>query len=104
MHRDTEDAREYEQAANWPQVSGTVIAAESAGDYVRVRYSYSVRGSSYGGSYKVNLPLVPPRSVGAAQALAKAFRETVSEFPTGQKLAIRYNPQRPAESVMFYRE
>lgn len=78
----------------WPSVSGVVTSAERAKTgwrtQPRVAYSYSVNGVSYDGKRVSFAAMVPSRETDP----------TLSRYPVGQAVTVRYAPNDPAQSVL----
>src|SRR5690242_7807580 len=89
-----------ERSLRWPEVQGAVNSCAVVWAHVEVNYEYDVPGGRYGGTYKVNLPMVPFRGLQGASRLNQASRSIIAEFAPRQTVLVRYNPQYPSESVL----
>src|SRR5579864_464625 len=100
--RDSRDEKMVLQSLDWPEVDGRVTSSKTVWAHIEINYEYSVHGARYQGKYKMNLtPVMPDKTSRGATQLGNEARRDLSEFPSGQKLVIRYNPARPEESVFF---
>jgi uncharacterized protein DUF3592/Sel1 repeat-containing protein len=88
------NVRAAKKSMTWLSVSGVVTSAER-GKAVwrtqpRVTYSYSVNGVSYDGKRVSFAAMVPSRETDP----------TLSRYPVGQAVTVRYAPNDPAQSVL----
>lgn len=61
--------------------------------HVSVAYEYFVGKNRYAGEYKIGLtPVVPDRYGRGATALGREAKQDIDQFPSGNKVIIRYNP------------
>jgi hypothetical protein len=93
------------KSINWPETTGTILSSEALWGHLEVQFGYTVNGKEFNGKYTVGLdPIVPNRSVGGVRQL-KAWQEETSElvnsYPVGSRVVVRYNPERPEESVLY---
>jgi len=92
------------KSKTWPTTEATVVSTEveekheydEDGDkhvyyYPRIHYDYRVEGQFYNG-FKYKL-------LEASMSKRKAY-EIISNFMTGDKLTVYYNPEKPTESVL----
>jgi len=102
MVRDSLDEKLVLRAKDWPEAQGIVASSRVAWAHVEVSYEYWIATGSYEGKYKLSLQPVAPDHYarGAARMNAEAG-EDLSEYPPGTKVIVRYNPQRPQESVLY---
>jgi hypothetical protein len=105
--REAADRREIERSLAWPETQGKVTATRWIGNYVEVFYEYSVAIGPLSGKYQENLPMTitdtPHTSYNRASFAKDEANRILADYPIGQKLVIRYNPETPSESVMFCR-
>jgi hypothetical protein len=105
--REAADQMEIERSLMWPETQGKVTATLWMGNYVEVLYEYSVGIGTLSGKYQENLPMTitatPHKSFSRASYTKDEADRILAEYPIGQKLVIRYNPETPSESVMFCR-
>jgi len=100
--RDSSDEKQVLRSLEWSEARGTVLNSEVVWEHVSVTYEYFVDKKRYTGEYKIGLtPVVPDRCGVEAAALGREAKQNVDEFPPGSKVIIRYNPQRPGESVLY---
>jgi len=100
--RDSADEKQVLRSLEWREVKGTVLSSEVVWEHVAVNYEYFVDDKRYTGEYKIGLtPVLPDRHGMGAAALGREAKQGIDEFPTGRKLIIRYNPNRPEESVLY---
>lgn len=86
----------------WPEISGKVVSAETICAHVEVTYEYYVEGRTYTGKHKLNLdPVMVDRTGRAAAYLNQEARQCINNFPPGASVIIRFNPQRPEQSVLI---
>lgn len=89
------------------ETQGKVTAKRWMGNYVEVFYEYSVAIGTLSGRYQENLLLTisdtPHKSYSRASRTKDEADRILADYPIGQKLVIRYNPETPSESVMFCR-
>lgn len=102
------NARRMERSAGWPQVQGVVKQASAGGMSVKVDYEYVAEGHVFSGQYSITFPeaMVIGRgwnNVARARALGDRVRKELADFPAGQTVILRYNPQDPSESVLLCR-
>jgi hypothetical protein len=102
MVRDSLDGKRVLRAKDWPEAQGVVASSRVVWAHVEVIYEYWIASGSYKGRYKLSLqPVVPDHYArGAARTNAEAG-EDLAEYPPGTKVIVRYNPQRPQESVLY---
>jgi hypothetical protein len=90
-------------AAQWPIVTGKVVASEvashtdgDAGDYFvpQVHYAYQVEGVSRNGR------VIRAGLGDRGYPLERQAREDVARYGVGSKVAVRYDPQNPADAVL----
>jgi Protein of unknown function (DUF3592) len=83
------------RAAMWPSASGEVLSAEvkrsQHGCWVQVAYRYYAHGQYRSGKYRRSF-----RRKAAAQSFAEAIR--------GRSLQVRFQEDRPGESVLLERD
>lgn len=93
--------RKIKASQSWPQASGTVTNAEVHSNYTKnggrhyfalINYVYLVLGSEYQGKLKRD-------SFFGMQNKAQA---AVDETPAGASIQVRYNPEKPQESITGY--
>ena len=100
--RDSRDEKLVERSLAWPEAQGIVVSSRVVWAHVEVKYEYVVSSGRYTGKYKMNLPPSPPdkyaRTVTRANAEAKL---DIAEYPPDSKVIVRYNPQRPSQSVLY---
>ncbi len=94
--------RDYRAASDWPQIRGKAIKSEIVDAGIgsrrgfmgahtwRVQYSYRVQGQKF--TSNPEMPF-PNTSKGNAQAM-------LQKLPVGSPVALRYNPNNPAESKL----
>lgn len=100
--RDSSDEKRVLRSLEWSEAGGTVLNSEVVWEHVSVTYEYFVDKKRYTGEYKIGLtPIMPDRCGVGAAALGREAKEGIDKFPPGSKLVIRYNPQRPGESVLY---
>jgi hypothetical protein len=102
--RDSLDAKLVERSLAWPEVQGKVVSSKVVWAHVEVTFVYSISSGHCIGKYKMNLPVSPPDRWGrTANRMNEVAKQTLADFPTGGTVIIRYNPQRPAQSVFYHR-
>jgi hypothetical protein len=102
MMRDSLDEKRVLRAKDWPETQGIVASSRVAWAHVEVSYEYWIASGSYKGRYKLSLQPVAPDHYGRGAARMNAeASEDLSEYPPGTKVIVRYNPQRPQESVLY---
>jgi hypothetical protein len=105
--REAADQKEIERSLAWPETEGKVTSTRWMGNYVEVFYEYSVAIGTLSGKYQENLPMTitdtPHKSFSRASRAKDEANRILADYPLGQKLVIRYNPDTPSESVMFCR-
>jgi Protein of unknown function (DUF3592) len=105
--REAADQKEIERSLAWPETQGKVTATRWTGNYVEVFYEYSVAIRTLSGKYQENLPMTvrdtPQKSYSRASHAKDEANRILADYPIGQELVIRYNPETPSESVMFCR-
>ena len=88
------NVRAAKRSMAWPSVGGVVTSAERAKTGWRtqpcVAYSYSVNGVSYDGK----------RVSFAARVPSRETDPTLTRYPVGQAVTVRYAPNDPAQSVL----
>ena len=94
--------RKMERSANWPFVQGVVKETVVKGMSVRVIYEYLAQGHVYKDTDKITFPQAMVVRW-QAQALGSKVKKEIADYPPGQHVVIRYNPQEPGESVLYYR-
>lgn len=94
--------RNYRAATDWPQLKGKAVKSDVVDAGIgsrrgfmgahtwRVQYKYRVKGKTY--ISKPQMPF-PNTSKGNAQMMQQ-------RLPVGSTVALRYNPENPAESVL----
>jgi hypothetical protein len=102
MARDSRDAKLVQRSLAWPEAQGKVLTSKIVWAHVAVSYEYSISSGRYTGTYQRNLPVVAPDKYGqGAAAVNSEARQDLAEFPPGANVIIRYNPERPGESVLY---
>jgi Protein of unknown function (DUF3592) len=105
--REATDQKAIERSLTWPETQGKVTATRWMGNYVEVFYEYSVAIGTLSGRYRENLPMTitdtPHKSYSRASYAKDEANRILADYPIGQELVIRYNPETPSESVMFCR-
>lgn len=100
--RDSRDEKLMERSLTWPEVQGIVVSSKVVWAHVEVKYEYSISDGRYTGKYKINLPPGPPdRYARTATRVNAEAGQDIAEFPRDAKVIIRYNPQRPNQSVLY---
>ena len=108
------------RARSWPSVAGEIAAtrlvrrettsggendASTERDYPYVAYRYTVAGQPYRNDRVVFGPVVAPRSmlpgVDPEPDAPDAAARLAAEFPRGKSVRVHYNPQDPADSVLY---
>jgi hypothetical protein len=101
MRTDHRDTRLLERSIDWPEVQGKVISNVQVLIHAEVEYDYTVSSKRYTGVYKILL-YKQSRFNSPAES-ANEIAECLASFPPGSNVVIRYNPRRPAESVIYRR-
>jgi|SRR5271155_5889992 len=89
-----------EQSARWPEVEGKVQNSKVVWAHVAIAYEYNPPNGRQIGTYDVGLPMVPFGGLMVVSYLKDRTKLIMADFPPGQKVAVRYNPQNPAESIL----
>lgn len=91
------------QTQHWPEDKGKVVSAEAAGwAHVEVTYQYCVGNRPYTGKHNISLsPVMMDKTGRAAKDLDKEARQHIADYPPGTSVTLRYNPERPEESVLL---
>jgi len=101
---ESRNARKMERSAGWPQAQGVVKQTIVKAMSVRVTYEYVAQGHVYADTYKIAFPqAMVVRWSSQVKALGDKVKKEVADFPQGQHVIVRYNPQDPAESVFYCR-
>lgn len=99
-----DDLRLAEQSAEWPSAQGVVTSSSVQerripqgrssvqGYAAEIAYEYTVAGDVYAGG-RIHFCYAPTRSFQAAKSLA-------ARYPGGSRIAVAYNPNAPAMSVL----
>lgn len=66
--------------------------------HAEVEYEYSVSNGRYTGMYKIDL-YKQSRFNSPAES-AKEIAECLASFPPGSNILVRYNPKKPAQSIL----
>jgi Protein of unknown function (DUF3592) len=104
MVRDSRNEKLVEHSLAWPEVHGKVVSSKVAWAHVEVKYEYSISSGQYTGKYKINLSVGAPDRYGqTATRMNQEAKQDIADFPTGADVIIRYNPQQPAQSVLYWR-
>jgi hypothetical protein len=102
MVRDSLDARSVERGIDWPETRGIVTDARVVWAHTEVCYTYSLPSGDYTGKYKMNLPVSLPDKGGAgARRMRRQAQLDLADYPPGAKVVIRYNPQKPSQSLLY---
>jgi Protein of unknown function (DUF3592) len=105
--REATDQKAIERSLAWPETQGKVTATRWMGNYVEVFYEYSVAIGTLSGKYQENLPMTitdtPHKSYSRASHSKDEANRILADYPIGQEVVIRYDPEAPSESVMFCR-
>jgi Protein of unknown function (DUF3592) len=106
MRRDSKDQRLVQRSLAWPESQGKVVNSAVVWGHVEVSYEYHAGGSRYLGSYQINLSPIIPSSIGHGGAAAGQYNkesgEALREFYPGKSVVVRYNPEKPSQSVFYY--
>ena len=103
--RDSRDADLVVRSLDWPRVHGTVIRSEVVWGHVDVVYEYLVEGKCHVGRYEISMTPRPADRYGrSATAFSEEAHDAMEDYPVGSTLVVRYNPNQPQESVLYYRE
>jgi hypothetical protein len=102
--RDGRKEKEDLRAADWPEVQGRVLSSEVVWGHFEVKYEYIANGQYRQGTHVLNLPPAVPDHCGqgAARNIAEAAQDK-RDFPPGALLIVKYNPQRPEQSILLCR-
>jgi hypothetical protein len=96
--------KQRKRALEWPETQGTVTTSVLELAHVEVRYKYSVSGREYDGKYEISLtPLMPSRDLSSLSRLGNKAKSAMAAYPKGASLSVRYNPNNPADSILFSR-
>lgn len=91
------------QSQGWPELEGKVVNAAVAGwAHVEITYQYLVGDRFYIGRHNINLsPVMVDKTGSAAADLNKEARRLIDDYLPGARVTIRYNPERPEESILI---
>lgn len=102
--RDSRNEKLVEHSLAWPEAQGKVVSSKVAWAHVEVTYEYSISSGRYMGKYKMNLPVGAPDKYGrTATQMNEEAKQDIADFPAGADVIIRYNPQKPDQSVLYCR-
>jgi hypothetical protein len=100
--RDRRDEKLVKESLGWPEAQGVITASRVAWAHVKVDYDYAIGASVYKGNYEISLtPVFPDQGGHGARRMNSEAKADITGFPPGDKVVIRYNPQRPQQSVLF---
>jgi hypothetical protein len=102
MARDRRDETEVVRSPSWPQTEGTVISSKAVWAHLEVDCGYWVGDANYTGKFQLNLAPQPP-SLSGTQHLNNEVKQDMTDYAPGTRLAIRYNPLNPRESLLYFR-
>lgn|SRR5579871_6421616 len=88
------------QSLQWQEVRGKVLQSQLAWAHIEIIYTYSTaKGEQFEGKYEISLPMVPFKNSSGVERSTDAARLALAEFPPGQEIVLRYNPQDMRQSV-----
>lgn len=90
-----------ERSLRWDEIEGTVKSNAVVWAHVEIIYAYETPDGHFEGKEEISLPMVPFRGLAAAQKLNEAAKSVMTDFPPGQTVVVRYNPQKSSESVLL---
>lgn len=90
-----------ERSLRWDEVQGIVKSTAVVWAHVEIIYAYETPEGQFEGNEEISLPMVPFRGLAAAQKLNDAAKSVMTDFPPGQAVVVRYNPQKSSESVFL---
>jgi hypothetical protein len=96
--RDSLDVKEQERSLDWTKIDAKVISNVQVWSHAEVEYEYSVSTRRYTGMYTI--PLYKQSRFNSPAESAKEFAECLASFPPGSNILVRYNPKKPAESIL----
>jgi len=104
--RDSWDEKRMERGMEWPEVQGHVTASKMVWGHVEIRYEYWLFAKRYEGVHKISLKPVVMGGMGweslrSAAALGNEGKGYMADFPMNAKVIVRYNKEKPEESVLF---
>ena len=99
MARDSFDVKMLERSIDWPKVEGKVISNVRVWSHAEVEYEYTVSTRRYPGMYTI--PLYKQSRFNSPAKSAKELEECLASFPPGSNIVVRYNPEKPSESVLI---
>ena len=89
------------RSLSWPETQGGITRSKVVWGHYEVRYEYTVSAKRFTGTFKIPLfPAVPSRS-SRAQKYLEELKANQASYPVGKKVVVRFNPNKPGESVLY---